>query len=163
MWNMQQQQMPYQQQMPFHQQMPQQAGSAGQFPPSMPPPQQWSNLPAGFPILIPGPGGSLVPAGGVPQPPNDGRQPQEQPLSQIEKNMPYYAPQQQNEARETAASLEGDNINKDANPVIAQNSSNGSLKPLMTRAPTKRFVIGGVKPIENSNGEKSIGLFKRVP
>jgi len=138
MWAMQQNQ---QQQNPFQQaQMPQQ--SVGQFYANVAPPpmagQQWCNLPAGFPILVPGPGGTLVPAGSIPPPKGD--PPQDKQLGRDYDNILSHYPQQQNmNSRQEGEDdvPEGEDLPAGGQaPVV----STGSLK--MNRLPTKRFVIG---------------------
>ena len=100
--------------------------------------QQWpgSMLPQGFPILVPGPGGFLVPAGNMTasmqqdmaagQPPNNGFQPQQQCAEP-------QAPQEEEEEEEEIL---------EEQPEGAQPAP----PPKLTRAPTRRIVIG-------SNGE----------
>lgn len=144
MWAMQQQQQPAS----FHQQMHQPAGSgpassqaSGQqwsnLPTGQPSGQQWSNLPTGFPILIPGPGGSLVPAGSMP-PPAD---------LQHQSRQNCETPFQQQPEASGGSQEEGDDILGDL-PAGPQNLQTQSK---MTRVPTKRFVIGGGR---DSNGKQ---------
>ena len=133
-WQQQQQQAMFQQQ-PMHPQ--------GSFASSAPVPmqQQWSNMPHGFPILVPGPGGSLVPAGSMPP---DGVPPQQQPQAQAQG----LQQQQQQQEEDLQEGME-DEIPEELPAAAAP-------APLskMTRVPTKRFVIGGPAPAgKTNNGE----------
>lgn len=118
LWQQQQQQ-PVNQQGPF----------ASVPPPGTVPIQQWSNIPAGFPILVPGPGGSLVPAGSMQ---TDGGQ-QQQPPPQQQRHQVQDPDQGHQEAEDKEEEIPEEDLPAAPAPMVSK----------MTRVPTKRFVIGG--------------------